>query len=201
METTSRFQSFVGKSVQSGSKPSSSMFPTLLVTSTKDKFQLDKKARAMMGVDVEGYVNFIDVNLGAVTTEDPNARWFITKGWKDQNNQPKGAKIGKGGTFSYAGVYTAMQINKSDITEGTDKDLVELSKGRIYETPSGKEAFVATNKVSFKVVKFVIRDSEGNVTQDQFEVAPDVIQDVFMLTERTEIPHDSSAGLDESEQD
>lgn len=197
MELTSRFQSFVGKSVKSGAKSTGSMYPTLTATSTKDKFQLDRKAMALIGVDVESYVSLIDVNIGEVVTENCNERWFITKGWKGQDGQFKGAKIGKGGNFSYAGVYAAVQINDPSVTEATDRDLVELGKGRIYETAGEKQAFVATNKVTFKVERLVIKDEEGNITQDEFEVATGVIQPVYALVSRTELAHESSAGLDE----
>lgn len=201
MELTSRFQSFVGKSVQSGAKSSGSMFPTLLATSTKDKFQLDRKARALIQVDEGGYVSLIDVNIGAVQTEDCNQRWFITKGWKGSDGQFKGAKLGKGGTFSYAGIYAAMQINDPTITEGSDRDLVELGKGRLYETKGQQEAFVATNKVSFRVERYVIKDEEGNITQDEFEVADGVMQPVFALVNRTEIVHESEVGLSNESND
>ena len=202
METTaklqSRFSSFVGKTVKSGAKSTGSMYPTLVVTSTKDKFKLDRKAMAALGVDIEGYVNLIDVNLGGVETEDCNQRWFITAGYKGSDGQYKGAKIGKGGNFSYAGTYAAMQINDPAITEATERDLVEAGKGRIYTTDGEKQAFVATNKVTFRLEKYKVTDDEGN-TQDEFEVAHGVVQPVFMLTHRTEIEHESEAGLDSDE--
>lgn len=198
MNTTSRFQSFVGKTVKSGVKSTGSMYPTLVATSTKDKFKLDRKAMAALGVDVEGYVNLIDVNLGGVETEDCNQRWFITAGYKGSDGQYKGAKIGNGGTFSYAGTYAAMLINDPAVTEATERDLVEAGKGRIYATKGEKQAFVATNKVAFRLERYTVTDENGEV-QDMFEVAPGVIQPVFSLTHRTEIEHESEAGLDENQ--
>ena len=113
------------------------------------------------------------------------------------DGQYKGAKIGKGGNFSYAGVYAAIQINRPEVTEGSDQDLVEQGKGRIYETKGEKQAFVATFKVRYKLERYVIKDEEGNVTADEFEVAEGVMQPVYALVERTEIEHNSEVGMDE----
>jgi hypothetical protein len=205
MENVSRFTSFTGKTVASGSKVSGSAFPTLMITSTKDKFVLNNKALALMAIATGSYVVLIDMNRGEVTTTDPNARFFITKGWEKPNGAFEGAKIGAGGSFSYAGVYSAMQMNKPDITEATIKDMVDADLGITREgKDSGKENFIATQKVSYKVerVTNVIKDEEGNeVTVSEFEVAPGVVQQVYALVERTEIEHNPSEIDDDASAD
>lgn len=197
MEATSRFSSFVGKTVQSGSKPSGSIFPQLTLMSTKDKFQLNKKARALLGVDEGSYVVLIDINLGEVMTTDTNKRWHITKGYVDEKGNDKGAKLGKNGAFSYAGIYAAININEPEITEGTDLDLVEKAKGRIYETKGDKEAFVAVNKITYTLERVTVPGEDEGTVIDTFEVAKGVVQPVFVLTKRIETPHVSVAGIEE----
>lgn len=189
MEQKSRFStSFVGKTVQSGSKVSGSIHPTLVVTSTKDKFNLNQKGLAYLGATEGSYVVLIDVNKGEVTTEESNDRFFITLGWKKAAGI-EGAKIGKGGTFSYAGVYSAMQLNKPDISEATVKDMVAAGVGITRETPGGADAFIATQKVTFKIERLVVEGEDGELIKE-FEVAPGVIQPVFCLTERSVDAHD-----------
>jgi len=190
MEKTSRFStSFAGKVVASGSKVLGSAFPTLTVASTKDKFVLNPKALALMGLSEGDYVVLIDVNRGERTTDDPNSRWYLTKGWDKGKGAMEGAKIGKGGGFSYSGVYSAIQMNDPDLSEASVKDMVAAGKGILRDTESGKEAFIATQKVNFKVEKLVEK-GEGEELIDTFEVAKDVVQKVYALTEMDIVAHD-----------
>lgn len=189
MEQVSRFSgSFVGKTVASGSKVQGSAYPTLVVTSTKDKFVLNGKALALMQLAEGMNVVMIDVNRGEVTTEDSNQRWYLTAGWDKGKGQIEGAKIGKGGGFSYSGIYSAIQMNQPDISEASVKDMVSAGKGITRETESGKEAFIATQKVEFKVEKLV---QKGPNDEDltEFEVAPGVFQKVYALTEMAIVDH------------
>jgi hypothetical protein len=188
----SRFSgSFVGKTVQSGSKVQGSAFPTLVVTSTKDKFVLNTKALALMGIGEGQYVVMIDVNRGEVTQEDPNARFYLTKGWDKGKGAFEGAKIGKGGGYSYSGVYSAIQMGKPDISEASVKDMVAAGKGVTRETKSGKDAFIATQKVAFKVEKLVqAGEKDGDPDQTEFEVSDGLFQKVYALTEMDIIAHD-----------
>ena len=97
MNQLSRFSSsFVGKTVASGSKVQGSAFPTLTAASTKDKFVLNNKALALMGLSEGSNVVMIDLNRGEVVTEDSNARWYITAGWDKGKGNYEGAKLGKG---------------------------------------------------------------------------------------------------------
>ena len=192
---SSRFASFVGKGVKSGSKQSGSMYPTLTLTSTKDKFLLDEKAMALIGVTPGSNVVLIDINKARPETTDENERFYITKGWAN-GDQVEGAKIGKNGSFSYAGIYGAIQINDPEITMASEEDMVEKGKGRIYETQGGKEGFVATNKVRFRLEQYVETDEEGNKIT-KFPVAEGVVQEVYRLINRTEIEHESDAGMNE----
>ena len=188
MEEVSRFSGFASKVVPSGSKVQGSAFPTLTATSTKDKFNLNQKALALMGLTEGDNIAMLDVNRGEVTTEDSNSRWYITAGWDKGKGQMEGAKIGKGGSFSYSGIYSAIQMNKPDIAEATVRDLVGAGKGIIRQTESGADSFIATQKVQFKVEKLAEEDADGNLVTD-FEVAKGVFQKVYALTEMEVIPH------------
>lgn len=186
---TSRFSSFVGKNVISGMKSSSSS-PIITASSTKDKFVLNPKAMAFMGVSPESYVVMIDRNKGEVVTQDSNARWLITPGWERNKGYYEGAKIGKGGTFSYAGIYSAIQLNDPAITEGSAKDLVEADKAIFRETGKGNQACIAKQKVAFKLERLAEKDEESGEVQETFEVAPGIFQAVYCMTDLEVIPHD-----------
>lgn len=189
MEKVSRFSGmFLGKAVASGSKVQGSAFPTLTAASTKDKFILNQKALALMGLTEGDNIVMLDVNRGEVTTTDPNSRFYLTKGWDKGKGQTEGAKIGKGGAFSYAGIYSAIQMNQPDIAEATVKDLVAAGKGIIRITESGAEAFIATQKVHFKVEKLVEETAEGELVSE-FEVTKGVFQKVYALTEMDIVEH------------
>ena len=190
MEQVSRFSSsFIGKTVASGSKVQGSAFPTLTAVSTKDKFVLNSKALALMGLAEGSNVVMIDLNRGEVVTENPNERWYLTAGWDKGKGQTEGAKLGKGGAFSYSGIYSAIHMNQPDISEATVKDLVAAGKGILRTTASDKEAFIATQKISFKVEKLV-QKGEGDVDVQEFEVAPGIYQKVYALTEYEVTAHD-----------
>lgn len=205
MEAVSRFSSsFIGKTVQSGSKVQGSAFPTLTATSTKDKFVLNTKALALMGLSEGSYVVLIDTNRGEVTTEDSNARWYITAGWDKGKGQTEGAKLGKGGGFSYSGVYSAIQMNVPDISEASVKDMVAAGKGIVRDTNSGKEAFIALQKVTFNVAKLVEKAAtEGEADVTEFEVAKGIFQKVYCLTDMDVTAHDprSAEGEDDETAD
>jgi hypothetical protein len=197
MENVSRFSnSFKGKLVVSGSKMSGSAFPTLTATSTKDKFNLNQKALALMGLAPGSNVVMIDMNKGEVVETDCNKRWYLTAGYDNGRGDKTGAKISNTGGFSYAGIYGAMVLNQPDISEASVKDLVDAGKGIFRETPKEKQAFIGLQKVNFKVEKLV--DEAGN---DIFEVAEGVYQKVFALTERTEEEHDPKAPAGADDED
>ena len=188
MEKVSRFSSnFVGKTVASGSKVGGSAYPQLIVTSTKDKFVLNGKALSLMKLAEGLNVVMIDVNRGEVTTQDSNARWFLTAGWDKGKGNFEGAKIGKNGSFSYAGIYSAMQMNKPDIAEAKPTDMVAAGLG-IFRDEAKKEGFIATQKVNFKVERLAEEDADGNLITD-FEVAPGIKQPVYCLTELEVVAH------------
>lgn len=197
---TSRFSSsFIGKTVQSGSKVQGSAYPTLTVTSTKDKFVLNSKALALMGIGEGGYVVMIDRNRGEVATTNPNERWYLTAGWNKGKGQMEGAKIGKGGGFSYAGIYSAMQMNEPEISEASVKDMVAAGKGILRTTASDKDAFIATHKVTFKVEKLVEQGENGEPDITEFPVAEGISQKVYCLTEMDVTDHDPRSAEGEGE--
>jgi hypothetical protein len=92
-------------------------------------------------------------------------------------------------------------MNDPDISEASVKDMVAAGKGILRLTESGKEAFIATQKVNFKVEKLVEK-GEGDELIDTFEVAKDVVQKVYALTEMDIVPHDpKSAGASTEDND
>jgi hypothetical protein len=185
----SRFSSFIGKHVTSGMKSTGSAYPSITASSTKDKFTLNPKAMALMGVGEGSFVVLIDVNKGEAKVTDSNSRWFITKGWERSKGFSEGAKIGKNGTFSYAGIYSAIMLNDPSITEGSAKDLVDNDKAIIRETEGGNQACIAKQKVTFKVEQLVEEDEEKN-QETEFFVAEGVKQTVYCLTDMDIILHD-----------
>lgn len=187
MENTGRFaKSFIGKVVASGTKTSGSVNPTLTLASTKDKFVLNKKAMGILGVQEGDSVVLIDMNANEVVEQDCNQRWFIAKGWDKGNGNTEGAKIGKGGSFSYSTTYSAMVINQPDVPGATVADMVAAGKGITRESEkTEKSSFIGLQKVQFNLQRLV--DESG---ADKFELAKDVFQEVFVLTNRTEIAHD-----------
>lgn len=195
MDSVARFStSFVGKVIASGSKVQGSAFPTLTVASTKDKFVLNSKSLGLMGLDEGSNVVMLDMNKGAVVTDDPNARWYLTKGYDKGKGQIEGAKIGKGGGYSYAGIYSAIVMNKSEISEASVKDMVAADKGILRKTKEGtpdeKESFIGKQKTTFKVSKLVQPGAtEGDPDQTEFEVSTGIFQPVYALTEMEVTAH------------
>lgn len=190
----SRFSSsFVGKTVASGSKVQGSIYPTLTVTSTKDKFVLNTKALGLMGLSEGSNIVMIDMNRGEQVVDDSNARWYLTMGWDKGKGQTEGAKIGRNGSYSYAGIYSAIQMNNPAISEASVKDMVSAGKGitRVTGTAEDpKEAFIATQKVTFKVERLVQpNEVEGEPDLTEFEVSKGIFQPVYALTEMEIIPH------------
>lgn len=195
MENVARFSnSFIGKTVASGSKTSGSMYPTLTVTSTKDKFVLNGKALALMQLGEGQNVVLIDYNRGEVVTQDSNDRFYITAGWEKGKGAWEGAKLGKSGAFSYAGVYSAMQMNKPDVSEATIKNMEQAGIGIIRDGEKdadgkAKQVFIATQKVTYKVERLVQANPKGGDDLTEFEVSPGIFQPVYALTERDVVAH------------
>lgn len=181
---TSRFSSFVGKAVKSGTKVSGSTNPQLILQSTKDKFKLNEKAAALMGIDAGSYVVLLDVNRGAVETTSNADRYFITKGYTSSNAQA-GAKIGKKLDFSYSGIWAAMLMNKPEVTECKTDDLLALGLGTISDK---SENFISNKKVVMDVRPFEVEGEDGVV--NEFEVAPGVTQKIYILTNLNFVDHD-----------
>lgn len=175
MQSASRFSSFIGKTIVSGSKSTGSMFPQVMAASTKDKFILNDKAFALMGVAQGSYVVMIDMNKGGiVNTTDPNSRFFITKGWERSKGTYEGAKIGKNGSFSYTGIYSAVMLQDPAVDACKIDDLVAKGLGVYVVSEAGNENFISKQKVTYNLVRFVQKDEETGETCDLFEVAPGV---------------------------
>lgn len=196
MENVSRFSSsfLLGKVVISGSKSTGSAYPALTVTSTKDKFSLNQKALAIMEL-VEGMnVVMLDLNKGQQVTDNPNERFYLTKGWDKGKGNMEGAKIGKNGNFSYAGVYSAIVMNDPTISEASVKDMEKAGKGIIRTNNAGtdkeKEAFIGLQKITFKVERLVQKaEVEGEADTTEFKVAEGITQPIYALTEMDTIKH------------
>lgn len=199
MENVSRFSTnFAGKVVTSGSKTGSA-YPQLTVTSTKDQFVLNPKALALLGLSEGGYVAMIDVNKAEAATTDHNARYYLTPGWDKGKGVMEGAKIGKGGKFSYATIYSAIMMDNPEISQASNKDLEAAGKGIIRVTPGGKETFIATQKVTFKVERLVEPGQNGEPDVTEFQVADGVFQKVYALTGYEATAHDpKEMGNDEA---
>jgi len=118
--------------------------------------------------------------------------------------QTEGAKLGKGGSFSYAGIYSAIQMNVPSISEASVKDMVAAGKGITRTTGTKedpKEAFIALQKVTFKVEKLVQpNEVEGEPDLTEFEVSKGIFQTVYALTDMDVTAHTPRAeGEDDDE--
>lgn len=184
---------FMGKSVKSGVKATGSAFPQLILASTKDKFVLNQRALAMLGIEKGSYVVMYDENLGANPTDDRNVRFFITRGWVDAKGNPVGAKVGKDGSFSYTGVYSAMLMNDKDITGCTSDDLVRAGKAS-YAKES--ENFISKTKLFGTLKKVTVDDENGNVI-DKFEVSEGRFQEMYVITDIAEEEHVPGVDVDD----
>lgn len=191
--TTSRFSSFVGKAVKSGTKVSGSTVPQLILQSTKDKFKINEKAAALMGVDAGSYLVLLDVNRGSVDTTDHNQRYFVTKGYKTSTGDQAGAKLGKKLDFSYSGIWAAILIDEPETTEAKADDLKALGKGDFSEK---SQNFISNKKVIMSVKPFEVEDADGNVITEH-EIAPGIVQKVYVLTDLEFVDHDAKAELTE----
>ena len=89
-------------------------------------------------------------------------------------------------------------MNQPDISEASVKDMVAAGKGITRSNTEGKEAFIATQKVTFKVEKLV-QKGEGDEGFQEFEVAPGIYQKVYALTEYEVTAHDPRSIGDDGE--
>jgi hypothetical protein len=180
----SRFSSFLGKTVKSGTKVSGSTTPQLILQSTKDKYKLNEKAAAMIGVAAGSYVVLIDMNRDGITDGDNNQRYFITKGFMENKSQA-GAKLGKKLDFSYSGIWSGMLMDKGDVTECKMEDLLAADKVVVIEK-SGN--YISKQKLIMDVKPFVIEKEDGT-NQEEFEVATGIFQKIYILTNLTFVNH------------
>jgi len=130
MELTGRFN-FSAAAVKSGTRSTGSANPTIQVPSTKDKFILNNKAMRALQVSVGDRVQLIDL---MEQTDDMTQRFAIARGGKNARGIEVGAIIGKGGAFSYAGIWSAILMSSIgiNVTEASNEDLVrnELVEAR-----------------------------------------------------------------------
>lgn len=191
---TSRFTSFVGKTVKSGSKVTGAVGCRMVVQSTKDKFLLSKAAAALLGVTTGSTIVLLDKNLGGVATEDNNDRYFITKGYENAKGVMQGAKLGAHLDFSYSSIWGAIINNDPAVTEIKPEDLIKSGKA-VKLAKSGN--VISLKKVEMDVKPYAEEDGDETVTE--FEIEPGVIQPIFLLTNLNFIDHDTKADVEEAE--
>lgn len=148
--------------------------PQLVLSPTKDKFNLNQKAMEFLSVAVEDKVIFMDRNKGVT---DPtqlvadNERFFIAKNIYNQDD--KKGKIGKTAGFSYVGIYSAILAGEPDKTTLTSTELIGRGLMVSHKTESGT-SYIATKKVTMDLVPI------GNLLISKAEDANP--QPVFLLT-------------------
>lgn len=158
--------SLAGKVSTPGKKVSESARPELVALSTKDKFTLNSKARKLMGIDAaldsgqDVRVGIVDA-YGQVTNQED--RYYLVLGYT-KNNQEIGAKLNKGGEFSYSGMWGNMLMNDIDIDEVSIRDLVKEGIVVENETPSGKTSYISTKKLYMEVVP--MSDEDGKPIEE-----------------------------------
>jgi hypothetical protein len=170
--------------IPSGKKISGSSRPEIIASSTKDKFVINSRAAALMGLEEGDRVVMSDLS-GKPGVESQEQRFYITKGF-EYGGKPAGAKLGKAFVFSYSGPYGAIMADDVEVKECNTADLVRMGKGIIKEE-SGN--FVALQKVHMEVVLV----GEASPMKD---VPP---QPIYALTNFEIVEHDPK-GISESEE-
>lgn len=189
--------SFVGKTVNSGSKLTGFMNPTISVNSTKDQFTLDQKAMDLLGVAENDYVVLIDNHKGQFDPEDP--RFYLTKGYIKDGEQ-KGAKIGKNKSFSYSVIWGAMLANKDGETQISVAELEATGLVMQRETKKGAISTIGLKKVMYNLE--AIADEEGNAVEVPVDVdseGNEITGFVYALVSRVEKDHDPKAAAKDEE--
>ncbi len=190
--------SFVGKTVQSGSKLTGFMNPTISVNSTKDQFTLDQKAMDLLGVQENDYVVLIDNHKGEFDPEAP--RFYMTKGYMKDGGQ-KGAKIGKNKSFSYSVIWGAMLANEDGKTQIS---IAELEANELViqrETKKGGISTIGLKKILYNLE--VIANEEGQAVEVPIDVdseGNDIMGIVYSLVSRVEQDHDPKAVAGEADE-
>lgn len=192
---------FSNKKVNSGTKVSAHLNPTLNIGTVKDKFVCDSKCQKLMEIGTGKRVIMIDnkveesfmVKIGEVI-DSKEARFLITPGYTKAGKEV-GALLGKNAEFSYGVVWSAIIMNKPEITEVAPKDLEALELVIRRDTEGGKVSTISNTKISYTVAAIV--DAEGIqqfATMDE-EEGVEIIVPIFALIDRTEEDHEAkSAG-------
>ena len=199
MEQKSKFDSafsFKNSVVKSGSKVSGFANPTFSVDTTKDKFTLDSKACALMSLVEGSKVVLIDRN-----TDDVNDRFFITPGFK-VGDEICGAKLSKNNSFSYSRIWSAMLVGKQNVTEAKPTELVKMGLVELREGVKevdvkdeegnviGTKSVNTTTYIALKKMFFEVEQVIGENGETEFEVAENVFQPVYRLTNMISKKHD-----------
>lgn len=194
----SRFQKFFQTGNVSGKKILGSMHAELKAASTKDKFVLNDVARKLMGVKAgKDRVIFWDhVGQEGVTSQED--RFFIAKAGVDENGTLHGALVGKGGTFSFSGIWSAFHMNSIDVVEARADDM--LMAGKVIKTDvkidekTGKEvggAYIANQLVlgNLEIAKDV--DEDGNTVElVDVEIEPGLVTTIYAVKNLRFVKHD-----------
>lgn len=119
--------------VKRGTKVSNEANPQITVLSTYNNFKLNKKARALLDVGEGERVLMLDMMGNGAQAQDE--RFYLCKADFDVAGVAQGAKLGKGGTYSYSVIYGAIMADDVEITEITPAGLIE--RELLVETPKG----------------------------------------------------------------
>lgn len=151
---------FMNKVAPVGRKVQSSSRSELEATSTKDKFNINEKARLLMGLNDDSKVFMVDQNLhipaGSGQRLAQDKRFYVGVAPEGYKNA---AVVGSTNAFSYSGVWSAMLMNDPEVTEASTGDLVRAGLG-ILRGKEGKN-YVGTKKVVWEVVPYTETGENG----------------------------------------
>jgi len=186
----SRFgASFVGALVKPGTKVQESLRPEIMAVSTKDKFVVNAKARQMLNLADDGRIAMLDAAQNNGQATNMNDRFYVIPNYVTKSGSVIGAKLGKGASYSYAGIWSAIMVAKMDVFSAQPEDLVREGKAIIRE----KEAIAKDGTVILdKLGKPVIVSNCIATQKVHFEVVPVLNEEGVNLhvvdTEGTEAP-------------
>jgi len=211
MGEVSRFGGgFAAALVKPGTKVLDSTRAELTAVSTKDKFTLNPLAKKMLGIDRGSRIALFDDRMSKNSlATGMNDRFFIVPNYKNATGQIIGSKIGKGLSFSYAGVWSAMHMADMDITGAKPEDMAAAGKafvktyqmtdkeGNLQFNENG-EPIMTENCIAYQRVTFEVRPAlnEEGVNAHYFHVDPEtgqplnIVNEVYELINMEVVKHD-----------
>lgn len=154
-----------------GKRVNQSSNPQLLIKTTYNQFTLNDKARDLLGVRVkEG----VDDMLSRVVLWDPNGtvdeatgvRFFIFRGFRDNDKELVGAKLGTTYGFTYSPVWGAWQASNPNLEgpqEVTEISIDDMRRAGMFVNDDKK---IAAFKGAANIVPLYV-DADGEVTLEE----------------------------------